>query len=134
MIVLAQVIALRVGAFIEIVKVLHSSRAMRPQSVGLCAHRISGRLTAGMLAYKTTAMWERAQTYQKRPPASASNATPPIAIPTIAPVDRPDESSELPDESSDVASAALASDVLELVGASVTVTVVALDARDSMDV
>jgi len=30
------------------------------------------------------------QTYQKRPPARASNAAPPTAIPTIDPVDKPE--------------------------------------------
>lgn len=77
-------------------------------------------------------------THQNKPPARASKAAPPIAIPTIAPVDRPEEPDPESPPSSEVAvaDAAVALVVLALVvGAeSVTVTVVALCARCSMDV
>jgi hypothetical protein len=68
-----------------------------------------------------------ARTYQNSPPARARRATPPIAIPTIAPVPRPEDFdfSLVSSESSDVEVAPVADVVLEVEVASELVAVTA---------
>jgi hypothetical protein len=75
-------------------------------------------------------------THQKRPPARARRAAPPIAIPTIAPVLSPDDfEPPLVSEESEVEVAPVADVVLEVEVASELVTVtVAVWARLSIDV
>jgi hypothetical protein len=75
-------------------------------------------------------------THQKRPPARARRAAPPIAIPTIAPVLSPDDfEPPLVSEESEVEVALVADVVLEVEVASELVTVtVAVWARLSIDV
>jgi hypothetical protein len=77
------------------------------------------------------------RTHQKRPPARARRAAPPIAIPTIAPVLSPEdfEPSFASEESSEVGVASVADVVLEVEVASELVTViVAVWARLSIEV
>jgi hypothetical protein len=91
-------------------------------------------MTVSIISYKRITL---IRTHQNRPPARARRATPPITIPTIAPVPRPDDF-VLPlvsEDSSEVESAPAADVVLEVGVASELVTVtVAVWARLSIEV